>query len=78
LKKASNLDDLIFAQITGAARAKRKYFAVQGDGPIAIVCFVHITETLKQHAHVVPLDVVIKRVSEDLLDGNSVVVIQLD
>jgi hypothetical protein len=39
---------------------------------------VHITETLKQHAHVVPLDVVIKRVSEDLLDGNSVVVIQLD
>jgi hypothetical protein len=59
LKESANFDDLIFTQITRAARAKRKYLAVNSNGPIAIVCFVHITETLKQHAHVVPLDVVI-------------------
>jgi len=39
---------------------------------------MHLTKALKQHTDVVPLDVVIQRVSEDLLDSDSVVVIQLD
>jgi hypothetical protein len=39
---------------------------------------MYIAKTLKQNTDVVPLDVVIEWVSKDLLNRNSVVVIQLD
>jgi hypothetical protein len=78
LEEPANLDDLILAEIASAAGTERKYFAVHGDGPVAIVRFMHFTKALQQDAHFVPLDVVIEWMSEDLLDGNSVVVIQLD
>jgi hypothetical protein len=78
LKEPANLDDLILAEIASATGAEGKYLAVHGDGPVAIVRFMHPTKALQQDAHVLPLDVVIEWMSEDLLDGNSVVVIQLD
>jgi hypothetical protein len=39
---------------------------------------MYFAKALKEHTDVVPLDVVIEWVSKDLLNGNSVVVIQLD
>jgi hypothetical protein len=78
LEETPDLDDLILAQVTRATRSKGDNLAVHGDGPVAIVCFMHLTKTFKQHTDVVPLDVVIQRVSVDFLDSDSVVVIQLD
>jgi hypothetical protein len=78
LQEASNLDDLILTEVAGPIGAEGNDLAVDGDGPVAIVRLVHITKTLQQDADVMPLDVVIEWVSEDLLDGDAVVVIQLD
>jgi hypothetical protein len=78
LQEATDLDHLVLTEVANATRSKGDNLTVHGDGPIAIVGFVYIAKALKQHTDVVPLDVVIEWVSKDLLNGNSVVVIQLD
>jgi hypothetical protein len=69
---------LILTKVAGPIGPEGNDLAVNGDGPVAIVRLMHFTKTLQQYADVVPLDVVIEWVSEDLLDGDAVVVIQLD
>ena len=51
---------------------------VNRHGPIASVRLVHLTEASEQRAHVVPLNVVIQRVTKEFLGGDAVVMVQLD
>ena len=77
-EEAANLDDLILRQVASPDRAERDGLTFHGHSPIAPVCLVNFSETSEQRTDIDPLNVVIKRVSEQLLGGDAVMVIQLE
>lgn len=77
-KKMSDLDDLIFREIATSRRTKRDRLAVQSDCPITAVRFMYFATATQQRTDIVPLNIVIQRMSENLLHGEAMVVVQLE
>ena len=76
-QKVTNLYHLIFREIAGARGTERDRIAINGHRPISTMRFVNFTESSEQRTHVVPLNVVIQRVTKNLQQRHAVVVIQL-
>jgi len=77
-QEITDLDNLIFREVTRPSRTKRERFAFHGDRPIPSMRLVDFAKASEQRTHVVPLDVVVQWVTEELLGSYAVVVIQLD
>src|SRR5487761_2572401 len=77
-EEMTDLHDLVFGQIASPRRSEGDGLAVDGHGPIASMCLMNLAKPPEQRTHVVPLNVVTKRVTEQFLSGNSVVMVQLD
>lgn len=63
-KEVSNPHYLFFAQVAISVRSKGDGFTFDRHGPIAAVGLMNFTESCQQRAHVVPLNVVIQRVTK--------------
>src|ERR1019366_1906143 len=77
-EEMANLDDLVLGQVASSHRAERDGLTIHSHGPVTTVRLVNFSEATEERTHIYPLDVVVERVSEQLLGGNAVVVVQLD
>lgn len=64
-QEVANSHYLIFTQVAIACRAERNGFAIDADRPITAMRFVDITKSFEKRTHVMPLNVVIQRVSKN-------------
>ncbi|HEV7958751.1 MAG TPA: hypothetical protein VGP11_04730, partial [Acidimicrobiales bacterium] len=74
-KKVSNPHHLIFGEFACAGGPERHCLTFDRYRPIPSVRLVHLAKASEQRTHVMPLNIVVQRVTKEFLSGDTVVMI---
>jgi hypothetical protein len=77
LEQVANIDHLLGGEVGVLRSLEDDRLVAEGDAEVALVGLFDRAHLLQQGDDVVPLDVVTRRMREDLLDGGPVVAIEV-